>query len=252
MNDRIPAISDLLMRHLDQEASAQIQGIQPVAASEVEAYDAVPGQRIDAQLGWSEAKVALRELGHSSEIAPPGDWSSLVAMAESQFALPLAAGHYPQAVRDLLPLYRADSPAALDSKPIRGQNFPGLVEFASQAGDRWGQFLIGVGALRLAGQCGKAAELLEARREDIPAEWQAMVANEWAATMWMSGRRAEAAAKWQELPESVPVLFNRGLAALFLGQPEQARAALSEVVAKLPESSGWHHLARLYLTLAQV
>jgi hypothetical protein len=47
------------------------------------------------------------------------------------------------------------------------------------------------------------------------------------------------------------VLFNRGMAALFLGESADARAALSRAVALLPESSAWHHLARLYLTLAE-
>ena len=47
------------------------------------------------------------------------------------------------------------------------------------------------------------------------------------------------------------MLFNRGMASLFLGKFADARAALSEAVKQLPEGDGWHHLGRLYLTLAQ-
>jgi len=48
----------------------------------------------------------------------------------------------------------------------------------------------------------------------------------------------------------VPVLFNRGMAALFLDRPAEARADLRKATERLPESSGWHHLGRLYLALA--
>ena len=47
------------------------------------------------------------------------------------------------------------------------------------------------------------------------------------------------------------MLFNRGMAALFAGDNAAAREALRKAVAKLPESSGWHHLGRLYLALAE-
>jgi hypothetical protein len=55
---------------------------------------------------------------------------------------------------------------------------------------------------------------------------------------------------WQAQEPSIPVLFNRGMAALFLGQTEAAQEALRQAAAGLPETSAWHHLARLYLTLA--
>ena len=84
----------------------------------------------------------------------------------------------------------------------------------------------------------------------VPANWAAAWANETAAILWHCGSKAEAAKRWQELPESIPVLFNRGMAALFTGRTDDARANLRRAVAKLPESSGWHHLARLYLALA--
>jgi tetratricopeptide (TPR) repeat protein len=76
------------------------------------------------------------------------------------------------------------------------------------------------------------------------------VANEEAALLWQRGEHAEAARRWGQMPDSVPVLFNRGMAALFLGRPADARAALRQAVERLPEASGWHHLGRLYLALA--
>ena len=40
------------------------------------------------------------------------------------------------------------------------------------------------------------------------------------------------------------------MAALFLGRPAEAREHLKAAVAGLSETSAWHHLASLYLTLA--
>jgi hypothetical protein len=45
------------------------------------------------------------------------------------------------------------------------------------------------------------------------------------------------------------VSFNRGMAALFCGQHAEARIALSEAVKQLPDTTAWHHLGQLYLTL---
>jgi hypothetical protein len=46
-------------------------------------------------------------------------------------------------------------------------------------------------------------------------------------------------------------LFNRGMAALFLGDAVAAREALTRATAMLPETGAWHHLGRLYLALAE-
>ncbi len=107
--------------------------------------------------------------------------------------------------------------------------------------------LLAAGVLRLAHQFDEAADLL---RRKPPSEWQAAHANEEAALAWHRGRAEEAAALWRRQPESVPVLFNRGMAALFLGDAATARTSLDQAAAALPETGAWHHLARLYLALA--
>ena len=50
----------------------------------------------------------------------------------------------------------------------------------------------------------------------------------------------------------MPVRFNRGMAALFLGRPAEARDHLKAAVGGLAETGAWHHLASLYLTLAEM
>ena len=43
-----------------------------------------------------------------------------------------------------------------------------------------------------------------------------------------------------------------GMAALFAGERTVAKQHLFSAIAQLPEHSAWHHLGRLYLTLAQM
>jgi hypothetical protein len=42
------------------------------------------------------------------------------------------------------------------------------------------------------------------------------------------------------------------MAALFLDEPQKARASLVKAVEHIPDSSAWHHLGRLYLALADM
>ena len=77
-------------------------------------------------------------------------------------------------------------------------------------------------------------------------------ANERAALLWQRGRCEDALAAWTALPEAPAVLFNRGMALLFLGKTAEAKTALAKTIAVLPEASGWNALARLYLALAEI
>ena len=54
------------------------------------------------------------------------------------------------------------------------------------------------------------------------------------------------------LTNTNPVVFNRGMAALFLGEPQQAVAHFRLLDGQLPEDSAWRHLAGLYLGLAEM
>ena len=67
----------------------------------------------------------------------------------------------------------------------------------------------------------------------------------------MSGRADEAKSIWATLPESAPVVFNRGVAELFGGSAKLAIGHFKKAIKLIPESSGWHHLAQLYLAIAE-
>jgi hypothetical protein len=87
-----------------------------------------------------------------------------------------------------------------------------------------------------------ADALLKATEASVPPPWRAACANEKPALAWQRGQFEEARAQWQAMTPTVPVLFNRGMAALFCGRPAEARAALTEAVAQLPDTGAWHHL----------
>src|SRR5262249_4088926 len=122
---------------------------------------------------------------------------------------------------------------------------------ASAQEHHYPQVLLAAGVLRLAQQYDAAAELLRHHQATAPAPWQAAWANEEAALAWHRGQPHEAATLWQKQAASIPVLFNRGMSALFLGKAAEARALLSKAVEQLPEADGWYHLGCLYLTLAE-
>lgn len=252
-----PPLSDLMARYLARQTAAHASGLATVPGGEVEPYEAVPIQAVDPRSAWDGATAVLGHFGKidGKAVKPPADWAALVAAQEPAAALPFAVGHFPQAVRDLLPLLRSASLAHLASAPAgRPVDGPGLEKCAETA-TRQGTpqaLLLALGTLRLARQFDAADAFVATHGPQIPAAWKAAWDNEVAALLWQRGRHDQAARLWATLPESVPVLFNRGMATLFQDHPSEARGYLKPAVAGLPESSAWHHLGRLYLALAEM
>ena len=228
-----PELAELFANYLHRQAVAHDAGwLAAEPSGEVVPYDAVPVQSLDPRLAWDEAMAAAEYL--QTPVAKvtrpkPPDWAGLVSGQEPVLALPFCLGNFPQMVRNLSPLLHPES-LALPRRLAARMTAPGLLEWAD----------------RLATTGAEPQPLLAAGVLD------AALANEEAALSWHRGRTDEAARAWQAQPESVPVLFNRGMAALFLGRPAEARSSLGQAAASLPESSGWHHLARLYLAVAEM
>jgi tetratricopeptide (TPR) repeat protein len=213
-------------------------------------------QPVEPRLAWNEAVAVLRHLTTGADLRSlgvPSEWPALVASHEPEVALPFCTGNFPQLVRHLPALLQGPDPALLRTPSARPAS-PGLIEWAGRVvrEGKFPQALLAVGVLRLARQFDAAAELLRQCQAAVPAAWRDAWANEEAALAWQRGQLEEAVALWGAQPESAPVLFNRGMAALFLGRPEEARSCLNRAVALLPEDSAWHHLGRLYLALAEM
>lgn len=250
-----PSLETLMSRFLQQQADAHAAGLASVPLpGEVVLYDAGPVQPIDARIAWLEATTVVpffaKKSVNGSWQAPP-QWPQLVAAQEPAAALAFCVGNFPQLLRNFqLLLHKTDlaklRPSA--AQPIAAASLVEWVEQVSQQG-QFPQLLLAVGALRLAKHFDRADGLVRKHDGDVPATWRAAWENEKAALAWQGGRTDEARKRWQAQPASVPVLFNRGMAALFCGDVAEARTALTQAVAQLPEAGAWHHLGQLYLTL---
>jgi len=243
------SLPDLLARYLDSRIQA---GGAIDLGSEVVLHDAGPVQPIDPRLAWDEALAALQVNGSKANLPAPAsvpDWNGLVAAQEPAVDLAFCAGNFPQMVRNLN-LLLAEKPETPKARPFQSD---ALTTWTDQTGRKSvPQSLLAVGVLRVARDFDRAARLLAECAGTLPAEWKAAWQNEEAALAWHGGRRKEAAALWEKCGDQVPALFNRGMANLFLGKPAAAVAPLRQAIARLPESGSWHHLARLYLTLAEM
>lgn len=248
-----PALSELMSRYLRQQADAHAAGLAMFdPTGEVTPFEAGPVQPVDPRPAFEEA-VAVLPLLHkvkAASLEAPPHWPNLVAAHEPVVAVAFCVGNYPQLLRNLHTVLHQAKLSELRPQPGAPVAVPALVDWARDVAtkNQMPQMLLAVGALRLAKQFDEAARLL---KTNVAAEWQPAWANEQAALAWHRGDAQAAAKLWQAQSASVPVLFNRGMAALFLGKPADALAPLTEAVAQIPESDGWHHLGQLYLTLAR-
>jgi tetratricopeptide (TPR) repeat protein len=245
-----PTVADLFAQFLTQQISAHAEGLgYAEPTGEAVPHEAVPVQPVDPQLAWKDAVVAAKLLHPATgpKWSVPPEWPTLVTQQEPAVALAFCLGNYPQLVRNLHLLLTRE-PAALREATAPRVTIPAIEQWASQTHDVPTR-LLAAGVLRLARQFDRAEELLA---QPVSEEWQALHANEVAALAWHRGQPEKALVLWRKAPESAPVLFNRGMASLFLGQDQEAVESLRQATSALPESSAWHHLAQLYLALASV
>ena len=124
MPAEFPHMNEMLKDFMQRRSAVHAAGLAAIDRGEVEPYDAVPAQVLDPKQAWDEATAALAHFGMHEAIAAPADWPQLVATADAAIALPFAAGHFPQSVRDLQRLARAVPPAVdgATRRPTGGPN----------------------------------------------------------------------------------------------------------------------------------
>lgn len=246
-------MGELLNRYLDRQISAQADGLGFAdlgPAGDAFPHDTTPIQPVDPALAWKDATAVADLLAvgkHTWKV--PTDWPAVVMQQEPAIALSFSLGNYPQLVRNLQPLLSGEPLAwrarLSEREPMR---LPNLVAWARGVQGE-SQRLLAAGVMRMLHQFEVAAELLLA---EVSPELKLLRDNELAALAWQQGRAEKALALWQQMPDSPAVRFNRGMAKLFAGLHGEAIAELTAAVAALPETSAWHHLASLYLTMAEM
>jgi hypothetical protein len=246
-----------LAEYLGQRAGAGEAGFEKrQLAPEVMPFDAVPPQPVDSRIAWTAAHEACRYFQLESwpdQILP--EWIELISSCPTMTAVPFCLGNYPQLLRQYLPLVREGPLSALRSSGGAATEAitSSLADWSRRviASESVGPMMLAHGAVRLAGIQELSDELGKAITRGMPGGARPAWANEEAGTLWHRGEAEKAWAYWQAQAASEPVLFNRGMAALFMDRPAEARASLKKALATLPESSSWYHLGRLYLGVAQ-
>jgi tetratricopeptide (TPR) repeat protein len=235
-----PSLEDLTVRFLATRSDAAATAVEP-GEGEVEPHEVATGFRVDPSAAWNDATCQISAA--AGPLPLPPDWGTLVNQPAPTFAVPMALGSFPQRVRDLQPLLTKFDAAEL--RPSGSQTpVPGLVGLRGWiAKNAARQPLLAAGVARTIGDFPTAERLLTGADADSR--------NERAALLWQRGDCETALTAWESEPESPAVLFNRGMAQLFLGKLEHARTTLTQAIAALPEASGWNALARLYLAVAQ-
>ena len=241
------SITELFTQYLHGQVSAREQGLAiDMPEGEVVPYEATPVQPVDPRQAWDDAIAATKLFPGVAVKAwsVPGEWPALVTAQEPSVALAFCVGNFPQMVRNVQPLLAGGDLAALRVNTSRAEVPAGLTEWTTSVREP-AQMVVAAAALRLARHFDEAEAVLKK-----VTGWQPLVANEQAALAWHRGQFEAAAKLWQAQPNSAPVLFNRGMASLFLGNAAAARTDLEQAVKLLPETSAWHHLGRLYVALA--
>ena len=252
-----PRLDELFVSYLQQRSTAALA--EPaVRESEVELHHAASLAIVDARQAFNDAIAVVGWLcDDRSAVAhvqsPPG-WGAFVHEQDTVVPIPFCVGHYPQMLRDVAPLLSAEPPSSLLAETADPQEMNDVAAWGTNMlrGRRWAEATLAAAVLRMTRQEDKACNLLGEVKRAAPAGWQPLLGNEEAALAWAAGDRRRAADLWtaHPLPARPPILFNRGLAALFADRTEEAGKLLHEAVQQLPESSPWHHLGQLYLALA--
>lgn len=236
-NANQPSIESLMMRFLATRSDA-MTAVEH-GESEVEPHEVAAGFRVDPRAAWIDANS--HTTGSPGPL--PTEWAVLVGQPSAAFALPMAAGHFPQRVKDLQPLLVRFQPAEL--RPTGAQAplpaFAGLRAWVQKNAKT--SPLMAAGVARTLGDFDTAETILAGASG---------AENEAAALLWQQGKCEAALAAWDAMSETPAVLFNRGMAKLFLGRFAEARVSFQKAVEVIPEVSGWSSLARLYLAVAEI
>ena len=242
-----PSLEDLMVRFLANRSDASAGAVEHVEG-EVEPHEVAAGFRVDPRAAWTDATdtLARPDPKGAALSALPTEWATLVAQPSAAFAVAMAAGNFPQRVKDLQPLLTKFDPSELrpSGSQAATQGFAGLRAWAAKQAKA--NPLMAAGVARSLGDFAAAEERLAAAEPNDALE------NERAALLWHRGKCAEALAAWTAAAETPAVLFNRGMALLFLGRLPEARVALAKAVVVLPENRGWNALTKLYLALAEI
>ncbi len=231
------AIKQPTLAELTNRLLKSVSGEGFASEGDVEPHEVLSAFRTDVRTAYSDAVLAPKLLGAKNlPVTLPPEWSSFVNRSSASPAIPMAAGSYPQRVRELNVLL--DAYELTDLQPRKSEPTSGFQTLRT-----W---------IDKNRKNAETKQLAEGLARELGDSVNSVDANEKAAGLWQSGKCKDALSVWQTLPESPVVSFNLGMALLFTGSSDEAMPHLREAVASLPDNSGWSHLAGLYLAVAEM
>jgi hypothetical protein len=228
------------------------QFVPELPMSEVELYQAQPALSLDAALAWPDALLPGKMLSNPAaweNEALPAEWVHHARNTIWSAPFPCGLGLAPQFLQQIAPLmqnalgfFRTPLRQAVTSAQPTNDS-PELIKCKLSTVSC--ELLSRIASARLAGDHRQVDTLLESF--STPPD-EVFKQNERAAQRWLQGKHQEAEKVWQTLPADQPVIaFNQALAALQHGELATGQQLLNRAAQGFPTTSGWHHLAELYL-----
>lgn len=235
MNTTQPRWQDLFAKLLMEEH-------QDAIVSEVELYQAQPALGLDLGLAWNEAVlpgVLLAEDDARVSARFPSAWNS-ASHLNLTGPFPCCVGLAPQFLQKIDRFMEDATGFFQQETPIITSNC--IAEATLDSKTPLSQLAIA----RLAGDAEQINRLIPQLDGEL------LQKNEQAAQLWLTGSREEARQLWDSLPgDEAVIAFNQGLAALASGDTKRGQECLNRAVDGFEESTGWHHLAELYLAVIE-
>lgn len=230
-----PRWQDLFTKLLQQEH-------HETAASEVEPYQAQPALGVDLGLMWQEAMLPGTLLAADTPRLTsrfPSGWNA-ARYQQLGSLFPCCIGLAPQFLQKIDGIMS-------DAKSFFQQSHQLLTSSTSfeqtlETKSVYTQLALA----RLAGDAEAANRLIDHLDGEV------LQKNERAAQLWLTGDRESARDLWDDLPSKNPVFaFNQGIAALAAGDTSRGQKCLHRAVEGFEETTGWNHLATLYLAVVE-
>jgi hypothetical protein len=215
------AFKDLHTQHHNHLAIPQQASVEP--------HMALNSLALEPQLAW-QATLEVLPAFAQSRFTPPENWPAWIECLAPTGWLLNALGEFPQRLAmDSVLEGDTASPTLADTPPLPQGNSPA-------------DHLLTASLLRQAGQLENAAARLNLVSE--PA-WTDCITSERAALQWQQGNYSAAEKLWLSCQPSPGTLYNRALARRIAGDNTQASTLFNQAAAAWPETSPWHHLARV-------
>jgi len=223
------SVAQIVRQALQNLATRREANLAIPESGAVEPHMAVDSLALEPALAWQATLEVLPKPFRTQLITPAG-WPAWMERLPATGWVVHALGEFPQ---------RLDMESVLKDDFVSSvlEDHPGL-----PTGNCPVDQLFSAALSRQAGQWRQAQHYLDRLTETCLVE---SVINERAALAWQQGDRRAAEKLWESCPPLPGILYNRALARCAAGQMNVASELFSRAAEGWPESSPWHHLARV-------